>query len=162
MNNHNKLFIKSIVLGILLFSGYCFSQLKTISFEELPSLQQKDPRIVVIFVHTDWCSYCKAMLKTTFQDKQVVELLNNKYYFIDFDAESKKDIVFLGKTFKYKELEKDRGFNELSDYLSYDDDKEMYPRTIFLNAKNEMFYKLDGFINKQKFRQTLEIILAQK
>ena len=69
MNNHNKLFIKSIVLGILLFSGYCFSQLKTISFEELPSLQQKDPRNVVIFVHTDWCSYCKAMLKTTFQDK---------------------------------------------------------------------------------------------
>ena len=61
-----KLFSVLFFLGYGLLPGITFGQLKIVPFEEIATLQQLEPRPMVIFIHTDWCRYCQGMKNTTF------------------------------------------------------------------------------------------------
>jgi thioredoxin-related protein len=37
------------------------SQLQSISFEEIDSLQRIEKRKTIVFIQTDWCQFCHAM-----------------------------------------------------------------------------------------------------
>lgn len=76
-----------IIILILLSTQLCSAQLIIRTFEEVDTLSVKKP--VIIFLHTDWCKYCRVMEETTFKNKEVIEKLNSDYYFVSFDAESR-------------------------------------------------------------------------
>lgn len=72
-------------------SGQDFSDFpKVYSLEKAILLQKKEPKPIVVFVHTKWCKFCLAMKRNTFTNKEVIDLLNASFYFVDFDAEYKK------------------------------------------------------------------------
>ena len=70
-----------------------FAQLKAYSFEEAEQLSLENPKPIVVFVHTNWCKYCKMMENTTFKNKELINELNANFYFVLFDAESKTYIL---------------------------------------------------------------------
>ena len=70
------------------------------SVEEVEMLQQKEPRKVLMDVYTTWCGPCKMMMKNTFSNKNVIDYINTHFYAIKFDAESGKDVLFKGNTYK--------------------------------------------------------------
>lgn len=70
-----------------------------LSFEEMQQAQKAQPRKVIIDIYTDWCGWCKRMDKTTFSNPAVAEYVNEHFYAVKFDAESKEAIQFLGKQF---------------------------------------------------------------
>src|SRR5690554_2781655 len=108
-------FIGSFLIFLLwLISAVANAQTITLSFESLDSLQQTDPRPVVVFIHTDWCRFCSAM-KTSFADEAVIEILNEYFYFVDFDAESSAPIVFNRRIFNYKPTGATTGIHELAE-----------------------------------------------
>jgi thioredoxin-related protein len=63
------------------------AQLHLAQLEQIESLQTVEKRNVIVFIHTDWCKYCKVMHDKTFKNETVIKLINDKFYFIDFDAE---------------------------------------------------------------------------
>jgi thioredoxin-related protein len=151
-----KLFPILFFLGYVLLPGITFGQLKAISFEEIATLQKVDPRPMVVFIHTDWCRYCQGMKYTTFKNDNVIKLLNNNFYFLDLNAEEKRDIRFHQKTFKYKPTGNNTGVNELAEQLGSKNGKLSYPTLCFLNADYEIIYQQHDFIDSKSLIKILE------
>lgn len=94
----NKLII---ILSILLSSVNAFSQseVKWMSLQEAIDAQKTNYKPIMIDVYTDWCGWCKKMDATTFHHPEIVALLNQFFYPVQFDAEGNDTIVWNGKTY---------------------------------------------------------------
>jgi len=145
--------MNKILFIILLISQLCFSQLKTYTFEEVDTLSVKKPMIV--FLHTDWCKYCKAMENTTFKNQKVIEELNANYYFVSFNAESKQSIKYQNQIFNYKSTGKKTGIHELAEALGKYKHKVVYPTTTVLNVKNEIIFQHPSMLRAKGFLRLL-------
>ena len=137
--------------------GLCnYAQLPQISFSQLDSLQKKDPRKVVVFIHTDWCRYCRAMEETTFKNAAVKKFLNNEFYFVFLNAEEKQDILFNRHVFKFKPTGSGTGIHELAEQLGTIKGSGTYPAFCFLNEKNEIIYQVADYISARDFKNILD------
>lgn len=135
-----------------------YAQLKTVTFEELAELQKKENRPVMVYIHTDWCKYCHAMKQHMLKNGDMLNLLNQKYYTVFLNAESKKDINFNGKVFKYKPSGIATGIHQLAEELGRINGENPYPVLCFLNNKNEIIYQSGGLLSAEAFLKTLEVI----
>ncbi len=82
---------------ILFFYPLChFGQerINWLDFAQLDSLLTVAPRETLLFIHTDWCSYCRKMEQEIFTKKEIVQLINERYYAVHLDAESIQDLAF--------------------------------------------------------------------
>lgn len=143
------------MVGSFLLPNTIMAQLKYLPFEQVQELQKNNPKWQIILVHTQWCKYCKAMENTTFRNKKVVSLLNEKFYFTSFDAEEKREISFNGKTFRYQPSGKNTGTHQLNDHLSNGKNQEVYPRLVFLSPNGEKMYFIEGFISVKDLEKVL-------
>ncbi len=119
-----------------------FAQLKTYTFEEADKLSAEKPKPLVIFINTNWCKICKMMENSTFKNQKIIDELNQHFYFINFNAEEKRPIIFQQKTFKYKPKGKNTGIHELAENLS----NQTYP-TITILKNNEIIGQTESFVN---------------
>jgi thioredoxin-related protein len=124
-----------------------FAQINTVRFEQLDSLQKIEKRNVVVFIHTSWCVYCQTMQNTTFKNDSIIHQLNNQFYFIELNAELKKEIVFNEHRFEYMPTGSNTGIHELAQQLATVDNQVTYPTLCFLNSYNEIIFQYNQFIN---------------
>jgi thioredoxin-related protein len=157
--------MKKIILLFIFFG--CFvtkaqtekSELKIHSFSEIEKLQEGNPKPIIVFIYTDWCKICFGMKKNTFQNDDVINVLNDKFYFVKLNGEEKKDIPFLGKTFVYKPSGNKTGIHELAAELASINSKISYPTTVILNKKFEIDLQIDNYINSIKMKKLLNVYL---
>nr|WP_199000173.1 thioredoxin family protein [Flavobacterium sp. ASV13] len=147
-----KLFLFIFFFGISA-SGFC--QLKRNSFEEIDSLQLIQKRKIIVFIHTNWCQFCQRMKTTTFRDQEIIEKLNSNFYFIDFNAEEKRDITFNNQTFKYKPSGNNVGVHELALQLGTINNQIVYPVLCVLNEKNEIILQYNNYLSPKDFKLLL-------
>jgi thioredoxin-related protein len=150
--------MKKLILLILFFgitsTGFC--QLKTSTFEEVDSLQQIQKRKTIIFIHTDWCQFCQRMKATTFKNQEIIDKLNSDFYFIDFNAEEKREITFQNQTFKFKPTGNNVGVHELALQLGIINNQITYPVLCVLNEKNEIIFQYNFYLSQNDFKLLLE------
>ncbi|MNR95352.1 Thiol:disulfide interchange protein DsbD [compost metagenome] len=135
-----------------------FAQLKTYSFQEAEELTKSKPKPVVIFIHTSWCNYCKMMENSTFKNPEVINLLNNDFYFISLDAESKEEIHFNNHTFKFKPKGQNTGIHELATALATIDSEVIYPTITILESDLSILFQKHSFLNAKALLTILEKI----
>lgn len=128
-----------------------YAQLKIHQFSQLDSLQKIENRNVIIFIHTDWCNYCQMMKNTTYKDERVIQELNDKYYFVDLNAEEKSVIRFGGRLYKFKPSGANTGIHELAEQLATINHRVTYPTICILNPNNEIIFQCNQFINSIDF-----------
>jgi len=143
--------IKFILIVLCSFS--CFAQLKTVTFKQIDSVTLHKP--VVIFLNTDWCRNCISMKKKTFADPELIRELNANYNFISFNAESKEDIFFKGKQYKYHQINKRKGIHELAQELGKHKHRISYPTLVFLDKKKEVVFKSTSKLKAKEFLNLL-------
>ena len=90
------------------------------------------------------------MKRTTFKNKKVIQLLNEKFYFVQLNGEEKKTITFLGKKFKFNPTGTTTGTHQLAYELGAINKIISYPTTIILNEKFEIDFQLSSFLNSKK------------
>lgn len=154
--------MKKIIFVVLLF--YCITVqsqsdkeiLKIFSFEEVEILQKQNPKPILVYIYTDWCKFCFGMNKNTFSDRRVIKNLNDKFYFIKLNAENKKDITFLNKTFTYKPSGINTGIHELASELASIKNNVSYPTITKLNQNFEIEFQKVGFINSKNLLQFIK------
>jgi thioredoxin-related protein len=148
-----KLTLIIFFLGIT-STGFC--QLKSRSFEEIDSLQQFQKRKIIVFIHTDWCKFCQSMKNTTFKNQEIIEDLNSNFYFVDLNAEEKRDIIFNNQVFKYQPSGNNVGVHELALQLGTMNNQIVYPVLCVLNEKNEIIMQYNNSLNPKDFKLLLE------
>jgi thioredoxin-related protein len=151
---------KTLLLILLFVSFLSFSQekketLKVFTFSEVEKVQQQNPKPIIVFITTDWCKICHGMKSTTLKDRDIIQLLNDKFYFIKLNAEEKEDITFLKRTFVYKPTGINTGLHELANQLGSVGNVMIYPTTTFLNSNFEIDLQLTGFYNKKRMKKIL-------
>lgn len=130
--------------------------LKHYEFSEIENLLEIEQRPVAVFFHTQWCNYCANMEQTTLQKESVVKLLNEKYYFISFDAEGKEDVRFRNHLFQYQPSGRNTGTHELALTLAKVDGELSYPTFIILNPINEIVFQHNAFLSDRALSRILE------
>ena len=148
-----KLFLIIFLFGI---TSSVFCQLKNRTFEEIEALQQIQKRKIIVFIHTDWCQFCQRMKQTTFKNQEMIQKLNSDFYFIDFNAEEKRDIVFNNQTFKYQPTGNNVGVHELALQLGTMNNQIVYPVLCVLNDQNEIILQYSNYLSPADFKLLLE------
>lgn len=149
----------AVLCLLLALSNDTIAQPATYSFAAIDTLQQADPRPVVVFIHTDWCRFCSAMKTGTFTDEAVVEVLNEHFYFVDFDGESTRPVIFKGRTYNHKPTGANTGVHELAEVLGSINGKIAYPTLCILNSDYEIIFQHNSFMNADELMGVLDYLI---
>lgn len=147
-------------LAILLFLCCAipvgFAQLHSVSLEQIDSLQSIEKRKTIVFIQTDWCQFCHAMKSTTFKNEAIIKELNTAFYFVEFNAEEKRKIVFNKTTFQFKPTGNNSGTHELAIALGTINKQLNFPVLCVLNSENEIIFQHSGYLKPKEFKLILE------
>ncbi|MFD2201247.1 thioredoxin family protein [Shivajiella indica] len=102
----------TIILLFMFLSGYVPAQeLKSdiwLDFEQLEDSLKVNPKPVLLYFHTDWCTYCRKMEAEVFTKPAVLELLSQNFYAVKFNAEYPDEVIFDGRIFSNQQLKTSR------------------------------------------------------
>lgn len=142
---------------ILHFSAQAQDKINWISFNQGVESQSNNPKFIFIDLYTDWCSWCKVMDRTTFQDPQVVSFFKNRYHNVKFNAESQDSVQVLGRTFCFVP---ERRMHELALSLFNGQDAS-FPSFVILSPNFEYVGILQGFQKTDEFLKNLSDMEAR-
>ena len=144
----------------------CFFKLTTIAFSQpeqsglvnwmsFKEAQEKNKTLqkpFLIDIYTDWCGWCKHMMKTTYSNPGIASYINSNFYAVKFDAETKDTIEYNGKL--YKPLSKEpKTPHELA--VKFLGNSLSYPSTMFVTNNFEYNLMTQGFLEDKKIEPIL-------
>lgn len=127
-----------------------------LTFEQLSDSLERNPKKVIIHFHTDWCTYCRKMHREVFTNPEIIKIINEEYYAVSFDAETRDSVYFDGQWFINKEATKRRrGFHELARLLGNRNGLVSVPTTLFLNPDFTISHRSFQYLSSRKLMALL-------
>lgn len=151
--------MRLLAIFLIFVPCYCLSQMKTFTFSEFEKLQKENQKPIIIHLYTDWCLVCKIESFQLKKDKDLMKMINDNFYLINFEAEKTKEkINFQGKEFKYLP-NGNSGIHELALALSKNKSQPVYPLWIILDKNQELVYYHEGEFKPREMKEKLDEIL---
>ena len=123
-----------------------------LSFEEAQEKNKQVERPFLIDVYTDWCGWCKHMMKTTYSNPNIAAYINTNFYPVKFNAEIKDTIEFNGT--RYKPTSKEpKTPHELA--IKFLGSSLSYPSTIFVTNNFQYNLLTQGYLEDKKIEPLL-------
>ena len=149
--------MKGLLIAICLITfSISFSQVNNLSLNHIDSLLVTNPKNVVIFIYTDWCKYCHKMKATTLKNQEVINYINQNFYFCPLNAESEKPITLNKHKFKFTPNGNGVGLHDLATALGTIDGELNYPTLCILNDKYEIIFQYSSYLKTKEFLKVLE------
>lgn len=101
LNQYKKLMLLATVTFLFSFNE---ESVNWMSLEEVMKQVQSAPKPVVIDFTASWCGWCKKMDQNTFSREDVASYMNEKFYPVRLDYDSKEPFNFFGEKFTAREL----------------------------------------------------------
>ncbi len=102
-------------------------------------------KYILLDVYTEWCGFCRRMLRETYNDKRVQDELERYFQPVRIDAESSQLVEFRGEKYTMADLALAFGV-------------QSFPTTIFLTSQGEPVALQPGFIEPGRFHKMLSFV----
>jgi thioredoxin-related protein len=123
-----------------------------LTFKEAQEKNKTVSKPFIIDLYTDWCGWCKHMMRTTYSSPAIAGYINTHFYPVKFNAEGKDTIEYNGKT--YKPLSPaPRTAHELA--LKFLGEKLSYPSTVFVTNNFQYSLLSQGYMEDKKIEPLL-------
>ncbi len=153
-------------LGLLLAISFLLSttQLKAqqvdsvrwLSFEGLEEALATQPKKVFIDFYTDWCTYCRKMDKVVFTKPELVDLLNDQYYAVRFNAETDAPVAFGGQLFINDQVGKSRTpIHQIAQLLALRQGRFVAPTLVLLDEEFKVVSRHFEYMDSKKLLRAL-------
>lgn len=109
-------------------------------------------KVILVDVYTDWCGWCKKMDKTTYSNKEIVNMVEENFVPIKFNPEEDKTYTIDGN---------EVGGRKLLQIIS-NGNHSGYPSTYFLFPSRREIKKVPGYKGPGKFKKALKKMMAYK
>jgi|GEM_PF-79744 len=126
-----------------------------VDIEEVEKLIKQQPKKILIDAYTSWCGWCKRMDKNTFENPTIAKYVNDNFYAVKLNAESKESINFKGKNYEFVKGGR-RGYNALAKELLKG--RMSYPTISFLDENLNLINAFPGYKSPQKFDALMNYI----
>jgi len=153
----NMRHLSLLILTVVMLVNHAFAGEKTkgginwMTWDEVQVAMKKKPKKVLVDVYTDWCGWCKVMDKKTFAHPEVIKYLNENFYAVKFNAETKEEIMFMGKKYAFA---REHSANMLAAQLM--NGQMSYPTTIIMEENFANPQPVPGYMKVAQ----LEMILT--
>jgi len=114
-----------------------------LSMDEAAKLAKENDKMIFVDIYTTWCGFCKKMDRTTFAHPEIVKYINENFYAVKLDAETRETIVVGEETFKFIPNGKS-GMNELAMYLM-NGTQGMLPTMVMINSDLSINRQIPGY-----------------
>lgn len=135
-------------------------EIKWISFTEAVELNKKQPKKIMIDVYTEWCGWCKTMDRTTFKNPDVVKYINEYFYAVKFDAETKDTIRFENKVFVSTDASNKKAPHQMAVALL--NGQMGYPTSVYMDEKLSIISPVAGYQSVQNIEPILRFVAEEK
>ncbi len=141
-----------LVLLSFLYSGLVFSQ---ISFDQLNTEMEKQPKPIVLYINTDHCPYCSIQEKQLEKNKEAKELLQQDFYFLKLNSNTKETITFNQKIYKNN---KSGGIHELAYLYANQKGIPSFPTWIIFDNNYQVLFQYHGLLQPKDLLSILKAI----
>lgn len=142
--------MKRLLLIILFLPFLASSQshglVNWLTIEEAEKKTKENPKPVLVDIYTDWCGWCKKMMMTTFSDPDVANYINQNFYAVRFNAETKDTIVYQGNTYINNQTGP-RATHQLA--FKFLPQSRSYPSTIFMTGDLQNNMLVPGYLDSK-------------
>ena len=153
----------TVILLLLVSFSTGFSQ--TLPYTNLSQLEEKlkaNPKPVVIKLFTGWCTYCKMQDRELKNAKEVSSYLEENFYIVNFDAESRDEFTFNGRVYKFKPSGLKTGVHEFALALTPENEVLAYPYWIILNDSLKTLTSYKGYMKSKNLMLLLKSVIENK
>lgn len=118
-----------------------------LSFKEAQEKNKTAPKPFLIDVYTDWCGWCKVMMKSTYSNPNIAGYINNYFYPIKFNAETKDTIEYDGQKYFSTNINYPKAPHQLA--IKFLGNNLAYPSTIFVSPDLKVSFLSQGYLKEQ-------------
>lgn len=148
------------LLSIILIASYVIpsfgqnydSDIQWLPIEEALKKQKDEPKKLLIEVYTKWCKVCHKLDQLSLSQQHISDYINENYYPVKFDAESKKAIYYMGKKYEFNN-ESGAGYHSFAYKITHG--KLNYPSLVFLDKDLSVIQSINGFQSPSKLIRIL-------
>ena len=145
--------IKFLILLLLLSAASSAQKQYAVTFEELPLKMMEHPKPIVIKIYTDWCGICKILDKQIEKDAELQQMLAKDFYYVEFNAESRANIFYNNKTYRFIPHGIKGGIHELAVALG---GKHLaYPCWIIIAPGYQVITTHNGLLKSRELKNNL-------
>ena len=137
MRRDTSVLLATLGLCLVLLVGYSLYQslpgrLPWIqSYQQALKQAQQEGKLILAYLYTDWCGYCKKMEAETFTDQAVIDEMSDSYVWLKLNAETDPE----GRQLQER-------FNITG-----------YPGLLLLDGDGQEMERISGFVPAGAFRQ---------
>lgn len=118
-----------------------YEKLKWLTLEEAGQKLQSEKKPILIDLYTNWCGWCKVMDKNTYSNQKVIQYIEDNFYPVKLDAETRETLNWQGKKFNYNSKYR---VNEYAVHLT--GGQLAFPTTIILPADGSAPQAIPGYL----------------
>ncbi|MEO5593131.1 MAG: thioredoxin family protein [Chitinophagaceae bacterium] len=116
-------------------------KLKWMTLKEAQEAMQKEKRPILIDLYTDWCGWCKVMDKKTYTNPKVIAYLQQNFYPVKLNAETRDAVSWNDKTYNFNSANRT---NDFAVFLTYG--RLSYPTTVIIPMDNSGPQPVPGYL----------------